>query len=65
MRQAARIQKVFEMKGEVYNPVDDGFVFSTHQFEAFQTREHHLQEARIAEAVHYNRKEFEAAVSKQ
>ena len=62
MHDAERIEKVFKMKGEAYNPADDGFVFSTKKFEQFKSRNQHLKEARIAERVGYSRVQFLAAV---
>jgi len=62
MHDAARIEKVFKMKGEAYNPADDGFVFATKKFEQFKSRNQHLKEARIAERVGYSRVKFLSAV---
>ena len=61
MFQAAQILKVNKMKGEAYNPSDDGFVFSTKQFEQFLTLQKHQEEVRIAKIVHYDLKKFTAA----
>jgi hypothetical protein len=65
MKEANLIAKLFQMKGEVYNPADDGFAFSTKRFGLYQTREQHLHEARIAERVHYNVASFQAAVARE
>lgn len=65
MCQASRIAKLFQMKGEAYDPAVDGFVFSTKVFEKFETREAHLREASIAESVRYNVHKFAAEVARR
>jgi hypothetical protein len=62
MHKASMIQKMMTMKGEAYNPADDGFVFSTKRFEKFQSEETHFGEAVIAARVGYNLEKFKAAV---
>src|SRR5205823_9529218 len=63
MLQASQILKVQQMKGEVYNPQNDGFVFSSKQFEQFLSRAKHIEEVGIARSVGWNAKKFAEAVS--
>src|SRR5205085_4908083 len=63
MFQANRISKMFRLKEETYNPADDGFVFSTKKFTAYQSLDQHMQQVRIAESVHYNVAKFRAAIA--
>ena len=63
MLQASQILKVQQMKGEVYNPQNDGFVFSSKQFEQFLSRAKHIEEVGIARSVRWNAKKFAEAVS--
>jgi hypothetical protein len=65
MHQASMIQRMMKMKGETYNPADDGFVISTKRFERFQSHETHFSEAVIAANAGYNLEKFKAAVAKQ
>jgi hypothetical protein len=51
LKQLRELQVERKMKGETYNPADDGFVFSTKTFERFQSRETHFSEALIAARV--------------
>ena len=63
MLQASQILKVQQMKGEVYNPQNDGFVFSSKQFEQFLNLAKHIEEVGIARSVRWNAKKFAEAVS--
>jgi hypothetical protein len=63
MEEANQIAKLFKMKGEVYNPADDGFGFSPKKFVMYQSREEHREEARIAYRVGYNLKKFQAELA--
>jgi cysteinyl-tRNA synthetase len=63
MKEALEIQKVFQMKGLVYNPADDGFAFSPKRFEMYQLRNQHWEEVKIARRVGYNLKNFQAALA--
>ena len=56
---------MMKMKGEAYNPADDGFVFSAKRFEVWKTREAHLRDALIAEKVAFNAVRFRAAAAKE
>jgi hypothetical protein len=63
MEEANQIDKLFKMKGEVYNPADDGFGFSPKKFVIYQSREQHREEAKIAYRVGYNLKKFQAEIA--
>ena len=63
MEEANQIDKLFKMKGEVYNPADDGFGFSPKKFVIYQSREQHREEAKIAYGVGYNLKKFQAEIA--
>ena len=63
MEEASQIAKLFKMKGEVYNPADDGFGFSPKKFVVYESRAQHREEARIAYRVGYELKRFQVAVA--
>jgi hypothetical protein len=63
MHDASRIAKLYKMRGEAYNPADNGFVFSTKRFETYQRREQDLRDVLIAERAGFNLKKFQAAVA--
>jgi hypothetical protein len=63
MEEALEIAKLFKMKGEAYNPADDGFGFSPKRFVIYQCREQHREEVKIARRVGYNLKNFQAALA--
>ena len=55
------IAKLFKMKGQVYDPAGDGFVFSPIKFAMYQRREAHLQEVMVAARHGFNLKKFQSA----
>ena len=60
MHDALPIAKTHKMQSLPYDPAVDGFVLSTAQIDQRITRQEHLEDARLADDVHYNVEQFRA-----
>src|SRR5438132_6083459 len=58
MKDATRIQNMFQMLEKPYKPDDSGFAFSSERLEQWQVRQMHLVNAKMAEEVNFNREKF-------
>ena len=63
MKEAKRLLQLSEMKGLPYEPVKDGFVFSTAEIHAAIDKEHRLHRASLTDFSRYKPRKFHAGAA--